>query len=89
LALLLLLVAVAISPAHAADYTVVQGIVQRVSGNYVAVAGHDYNVAAARVVSPSATDLPRSEVAPGRKVSLLVTRRGVSTVVVYPTHMVE
>jgi hypothetical protein len=89
LAFLLMLPAGPVLAVHAADYVVIQGNVDRVSGMNIAVAGHDYNVAAARVISPSAKELPFSEIAPGRKVSLFLTRSGVTTVVVYPTPMVE
>ncbi len=74
---------------HAADYTVVQGIVERVSGANVTINGHDYNIAKARILEPSGKVLPFSEVAWGRKVSLFLTRGGITTVVVYPTRMVE
>jgi hypothetical protein len=89
LSFLMILLAAPILTIEAADYTVIQGIVERVSGITVTVAGHDYNIATARVLSPSGKDLPRAEIAPGRKVSLFMTRGGITTVVVYPTRMVE
>jgi len=87
--LLIFFMAGPILAVHAADYTVVQGIVERVSGARVTVSGHDFDITAARLVSPEGAELRFSEIASGRKVSLHLKRGGVATVVVYPAFMVE
>lgn len=77
------------SVARAADYTVTEGIVERVSGTIVTVRGNNYDVSKARVVAPSGKVIPFTEIAQGKKVSLFVTRNHkITTVVVYPS-MVE
>jgi hypothetical protein len=77
------------SVSRAADYTVTGGIVERVSGTVVTMAGNSYDVDKARVVSPSGKEIPSTEIARGRKVNLFVLKNNkISTVVVYPS-MVE
>jgi len=89
MAFLLLLLSGSPSVAHAADYTVTGGIVERVSGAVVTVEGNSYDVEKARVVSPSGKEIPFTEIARGKKVSLFVSRDNkITTVVVYPS-MVE
>lgn len=87
--LVLTLLAVALSPVDGADYKVLQGIVQRVSGQHVTMGSSEFDVAGARVVSPSGAEIPFSEVAPGKKVSLFLKGARITTVVVYPADMVE
>ena len=77
------------SVARAADYTVTEGIVERVSGPIVTVRGNNYDVSKARVVAPSGGGIPFAEIARGKKVSIFVSRNDkIITVVVYPS-MVE
>ena len=89
LAFLLLLLSGSPPAARAADYTVTGGIVGGVSETIVTVEGRNYDVAKARVVAPSGKEIPFSEIARGKKVSLFVSRNNrITTVVVYPS-MVE
>ena len=89
MAFLLLLLSGSPSVARAADYTVTGGIVERVSGTVVTVERNSYDVAGARVVSPSGKEIPFTEIARGKKVNLFVSRNNkITTVVVYPS-MVE
>jgi hypothetical protein len=89
MAFLLLLLSGSPSVARAADYTVTGGIVERVSGTVVSMERNSYDVAGARVVDPSGKEIPFTEIARGKKVSLFVSRNTkITTVVVYPS-MVE
>lgn len=87
--LVLLVLSGSPSIARAADYTVTGGIVERVSGTDVTMEGNRYDVTGARVVDPSGKEIPFTEIARGKKVSLFVARNHkITTVVVYPS-MVE
>ena len=89
MAFLLLLLSGSPSVARAADYTVTGGIVESVSGTVITVEGNRYDVAGARVVTPSGKAIPFTEIARGKKVNLFVSRNNkITTVVVYPS-MVE
>lgn len=89
MAFLLLLLSGSPPVARAADHTVTGGIVERVSGTVVTLERNSYDVAGARVVTPSGKVLPFTEIARGKKVNLFVLRNHkISTVVVYPS-MVE
>jgi hypothetical protein len=86
---LLLLLSGSPSVARAADYTVTGGIVESVSGTVITVEGNRYDVAGARVVTPSGGKILFAEIARGKKVNLFVSRNNkITTVVVYPS-MVE
>jgi hypothetical protein len=87
--LLLLLLSGSPSVARAADYSVTEGIIERVSGTIVTMAGNSYDVSKARVMAPSGREIPFAEIARGKKVNLFVSRNNkITTVVVYPS-MVE
>jgi hypothetical protein len=89
MAFLLFLLSGSPSVARAADYTVTEGIVEDVSGTVVTIGRNHYDVAKVRVVSPSGKEIPFTEIARGKKVSLFVSRNNkITTVVVYPS-MVE
>ena len=86
---ILLLLSLSPPVARAADYTVVGGIVEHVSGTVLTLERNSYDVAGARVVAPSGKVIPFTEIARGKKVSIFVTRNHkITTVVVYPI-MVE
>lgn len=77
------------SAGHAADFTVVGGIVERVSGASVTLQSGTYDIGHARIKTPSGEERPLSDVARGRKVDLYVSKGKVNAVIIYPAAMLE
>jgi len=88
-AILLFLVFGPPSAGHAADFTVVGGIVERVSGSSVTLQSGTYDIGRARIKTPSGEERPLSEVARGRRVDLFVSKRKVTAVIIYPASMLQ
>jgi hypothetical protein len=74
---------------HAAGVTVTGGIVQYVSGPAVTVQGKIYDIRGARIMAPSGKELPLSAIARGKKVDLFVEMGKITSVIIYPTGLVE
>ena len=87
LASVFLLILLAGSPqaARSADYTVIEGIVERVSGSFITVRDRIYDFGGARVLSPSGKALYATDLKPGEKVNLLMKNGKVTAVVLYPS----
>ncbi|MBF8259006.1 MAG: hypothetical protein HW377_1380 [Actinobacteria bacterium] len=77
------------STGHSSDLTVIDGIVERVSGSSVTLESGTYDIGRARIKSTSGRDVPLSEISTGRKVKLRISNGSVTGVIVYPAVMLE
>ncbi len=83
--LILLLGTPRVASCAAHTVTVIEGIVERVSGSFITVRDRTYDFGGVRVLSPSGKALYATDLKPGEKVNLLMKNGKVTAVVLYPS----